>query len=169
MIAGLPSFTTMSGTKPLGFVSLHVHLCLPLPNPNLLTLQTTLDPELAMKLKFLPLIAVLATPFVTTTASAGDQIAESICSYIAANDKNSLRKTLSDSRMRLKNVYDGVACDGLPMIRFAIKHNAADTAEFIIKQLPGSQIAKMGDAEWAASNGFAQSPVIEALKARSSS
>ncbi|WP_306521158.1 DUF3718 domain-containing protein [Rheinheimera sp.] len=122
-----------------------------------------------MKLKFLPLIAVFATPFVTTTATAGDQVAESLCSYIAANDKNNLRKTLSDSRLRLKNVYDGVTCDGLPMIRFAIKHNAADTAEFIIKQLPGSFIAKMGDAEWAASNGFASSPVIETLKARSSS
>ncbi|MCT6698956.1 DUF3718 domain-containing protein [Rheinheimera sp. 4Y26] len=122
-----------------------------------------------MKLKFLPLIAVLVTPFVTTTAAANDQVAQSLCSYIQADDKNNLRKTLSDSRLRLKNVYDGVACDGLPMIRFAIKHNAADTAEFIIKQLPGSQIVKMADAEWAASNGFAQSPIIETLKARSSS
>lgn len=122
-----------------------------------------------MKMKFLPLIAVLATQFFATSASANDQVAESICAYIAANDKNSLRKTLSDSRIRIKNVYDGVSCDGLPMIRFAIKNNAADAAEFIIKQLPGSFVAKMGDSEWAASNGFAASPILEAIKARSAS
>ena len=122
-----------------------------------------------MKLKFLPLIAVFATPFFATSASANDQVAESICAYIAANDKNSLRKTLSDSRIRIKNVYDGVSCDGLPMIRFAIKNNAADAAEFIIKQLPGSVVGKMGDSEWAASNGFGASPIINAIKERSAS
>ena len=122
-----------------------------------------------MKLKFLSLIAVFTAPLFTTSVSANDQLAQSFCSYVASNDKNNLRKTLSESRMRLKNVYDGIACDGLPMIRFAIKHNAGDVAEFIIKQLPGSQIVKMADAEWAASNGFAQSPIIETLKARSSS
>jgi hypothetical protein len=54
-------------------------------------------------------------------------------------------------------------------VRHAIKHNAADTAEFIIKQLPGSQVAKSGDVEWATSNGFAASPILEAIKARSAS
>ena len=122
-----------------------------------------------MKLKLLPLIAVFATPFFATSASANEQVAQSICSYIAANDKNSLRKTLSDSRIRIKNVYDGIQCDGLPMIRFAIKHNAADAAEFIVKQLPGSQVSKSGDVEWAQSNGFAASPIIETIKARSAS
>ena len=122
-----------------------------------------------MKLKLLSLIAVFVTPLFATSASANEQVAQSICSYIAANDKNSLRKTLSDSRIRIKNVYDGVSCDGLPMIRFAIKNNASDAAEFIIKQLPGSFVAKMGDSEWAASNGFAASPILEAIKARSAS
>ncbi len=122
-----------------------------------------------MTLKFLPLIAVFTAPLFTTSVSANDQLAQSFCSYVASNDKNNLRKTLSESRLRLKNVYDGIACDGLPMIRFAIKHNAGDVAEFIIKQLPGSQVAKMGDAEWAASNGFAASPIIETIKARSAS
>lgn len=122
-----------------------------------------------MTFKLLPLIAVIVTPLFASSASANDQIAQSICSYIAANDKNSLRKTFSDSRIRIKNVYDGVTCDGLPMIRFAIKNNAADAAEFIIKQLPGSQVAKMGDTEWASSNGFAASPILEAIKARSAS
>jgi hypothetical protein len=120
--------------------------------------------------KLFALVATVTVPMlVTAPAQANDQIAQSICSYIAANDKNSLRKTLSDSKIRIKNVYDGVSCDGLPMVRFAIKHNAAETGEFIVKQLPSSQVASSGDIEWAQSNGFASSAVIEAIKARSAS
>ncbi|RVT47843.1 DUF3718 domain-containing protein [Rheinheimera sediminis] len=122
-----------------------------------------------MKFKFVALITIAAAQFVVPTASANEQMVQSICSYVADNNKNNLRKTLSDNRMRLKNVYDGIMCDGLPLVRHAIKHNAADTAEFIIKQLPGSQVAASGDLEWAASNGFAASPILEAIKARSAS
>jgi len=123
-----------------------------------------------MNFKTLTLIATVVTPlFVIAPASANDQIAQSLCSYVAANDKNSIRKTLSDSKIRIKNVYEGIQCDGLPMIRFAIKHNAGDAAEFIVKQLPGSQVAKSGDVEWAQSNGFAASPILETIKARSAS
>lgn len=123
-----------------------------------------------MNFKALSVIAVVVSPlFAITPASADDQIAQSLCAYVAANDKNSIRKTLSDNRMRIKNVYDGIQCDGLPLIRFAIKNNATDAAEFIVKQLPGSQVAASGDIEWAQSNGFASSPIIEAIKARSAS
>ena len=123
-----------------------------------------------MNFKALSVITVVVSPlFAITPASADDQIAQSLCAYVAANDKNSIRKTLSDNRMRIKNVYDGIQCDGLPLIRFAIKNNATDAAEFIVKQLPGSQVAASGDVEWAQSNGFASSPIIEAIKARSAS
>ncbi len=123
-----------------------------------------------MNFKALSVIAVVVSPlFAITPASADEQIAQSLCSYVAANDKNSIRKTLSDNRMRIKNVYDGIQCDGLPLIRFAIKNNAADAAEFIVKQLPGSQVAASGDVEWAQNNGFASSPIIETIKARSAS
>jgi hypothetical protein len=123
-----------------------------------------------MNFKSLSLIAVVVSPlFAAAPASANDQIAQSLCSYVAANDKNSIRKTLSDNRLRIKNVYDGIQCDGLPLIRFAIKNNAADAAEFLVKQLPSSHAAGSGDVEWAQSNGFAASPVLEALKARAAS
>lgn len=122
-----------------------------------------------MKFKFVALIAIAAVQFVAPAASANDQMVQSICAYVADNNKNDLRKALSDNRMRLKNVYDGITCAGLPLVRHAIKHNAAETAEFIIKQLPGSQVAKSGDLEWATSNGFAASPILDAIKARSAS
>jgi hypothetical protein len=119
-------------------------------------------------------IAALATFFaasslVSTSVIANDQLALSICSYVAADNKNSLRKTLSDNRLRLRNVYDGIICDGLPLVRHAIKNNAVDAASFIISQLPGSQVAAAGDVEWAQSNGFAGSAIIGAIQERSAS
>lgn len=168
MTAELPSFND---------VSPHCYFCVtacwvvPMPFQDHFCCinNNFLDWKLAMSLKSLPLIAILTAPFFISPASANDKLVQSFCSYIAANDKNNLRKILSENRLRLKNVYDGITCNGLPMIRFAIKHNAGDAAEFIIKQLPGSQISSMGDAEWAANNGFASSSIIETLKARSAS
>ena len=123
-----------------------------------------------MKAKLFSVVAIAAvTSFISTPAAANDQLAQSICSYVAADNKNNLRKTLSDNRLRLRNVYDGIVCDGLPLVRHAIKHNAADTADFIIKQLPGSQVAASGDVEWAQSNGFGSSVIIDAIKERSAS
>lgn len=123
-----------------------------------------------MKTKLIALATVFAaTSFISTPVAADDQLAQSICSYVAADSKNNLRKTLSDNRLRLRNVYEGIVCDGLPLVRHAIKHNAADTASFIISQLPGSQVAASGDIEWANSNGFSSSPIIAAIKERSAS
>lgn len=123
-----------------------------------------------MNFKFAALTAAfIASSFVSTPVLADDQLAFSICSYVAADNKNSLRKTLSDNRLRLRNVYEGIVCDGLPLVRHAIKNNAVDTASFIISQLPGSQVASAGDVEWAQSNGFASSAIIGAIKERSSS
>ena len=120
-----------------------------------------------MKVKVITLAAVLAsTAFISTPVVANDQLAQSICSYVAADSRNNLRKTLSDNRLRLSNIYSGISCDGLPLIRFAIKSGANDTADFIIKQLPSSVVAASGDVDWAKSNGFADSPVIESLIAR---
>lgn len=123
-----------------------------------------------MKAKLLSLVTVIATTsFISAPVVADDQLALSICSYVAADNKNNLRKTLSDNRLRLRNVYDGIVCDGLPLVRHAIKHNAADAAGFIISQLPGSQVAASGDVEWANSNGFGSSAIINAIKERSAS
>lgn len=120
-----------------------------------------------MKFNVLTLAAVIAsTAFISTPVAANDQLAQSICAYVAADSRNNLRKTLSDNRLRLSNVYGNIVCDGLPLVRYAIQNGANDTADFIIKQLPGSVVAASGDVEWARSNGFADSPVIESLIAR---
>ncbi len=96
---------------------------------------------------------------------AQEQLAASMCDYVKADDKNRFRKLLSDNRLRLRNIYDGVVCDGMSLVRFAVKNNAAGAGEFIIKQLPAAQISASGDIAWAESNA-AGSPLIAILKER---
>lgn len=110
--------------------------------------------------------AVTLTLVAAPAAVADDQLAASMCDYVAADDKNRLRKVLSDYRLRLRNIYDGVVCNGESLIRHAFKSNANDVGEFIVKQLPGSAVAGSGDIAWAEGNGFAASPLLAVLKER---
>jgi hypothetical protein len=110
--------------------------------------------------------AVTLSLLVAPVTLADDQLAASMCDYVAADDKNRLRKVLSDYRLRLRNIYDGVVCNGDNLIRHSFKSNAADVGEFIAKQLPGSAIGGSGDIEWAEANGFAASPLLAVLKSR---
>ena len=102
---------------------------------------------------------------VTPAAYADQQLAASMCDYVKADDKNRFRKLLSDNRLRLRNIYDGVMCDGNSMIRHAVINKAAGAGEFIIKQLPAAQITASGDIGWAESN-HAGSALIAVLKER---
>jgi hypothetical protein len=113
--------------------------------------------------------AVTLSLLVAPAAVADDQLAASMCDYVAADDKNRLRKVLSDYRLRLRNIYDGVVCNGQSLIRHSFTSNAADVGEFIAKQLPGSAIVDSGDIQWAEANGFAASPLLAVLKERAGS
>ena len=97
-----------------------------------------------------------------------EQLAASMCDYVKADDKNRLRKILSDNRLRLRNIYDGVMCNGTSLIRFAVANNAVGAGEFIVKQLPATQITASGDIAWAEAN-HAGSPLIAILKERAGS
>ncbi|WP_240220001.1 DUF3718 domain-containing protein [Rheinheimera hassiensis] len=111
-------------------------------------------------------VALSVAALVSPGAVADDQLAASMCDYVAADDKNRLRKVLSDYRLRLRNIYDGVVCNGESLVRHAFKSNAADVGEFIVKQLPGSAVGASGDIAWAEANGFSASPLLAVLKSR---
>lgn len=102
---------------------------------------------------------------VSPVAHADQQLAASMCDYVKADDKNRFRKLLSDNRLRLRNIYDGVMCNGHTLVRFSIVSNAAGAGEFIIKQLPAALISSSGDIAWAEAN-HSGSALIAVLKER---
>ncbi|ATC97845.1 MULTISPECIES: DUF3718 domain-containing protein [Pseudoalteromonas] len=100
------------------------------------------------------------------TVNANEQLAASICDYVAADDKSRIRKKLKESRVKLRNIYAGISCGGNNLIRHAIVSGADGVGEYIVKQLPKSDLAAGGDVAWADANGHSSSAVIAALKDR---
>lgn len=124
-------------------------------------------------MKLLPSIVcgtfVVGALLLAPTVSADQQLAASMCDYVAADDRNRFRKVLSDYRLRLRNIYDGVICNGDSLVRHAFRSEANDVGEFIIRQLPGSQLVDSGDVEWAEANGFGATELFSSLQDRAGS
>jgi hypothetical protein len=102
---------------------------------------------------------------VTKSADIGAVLA-GICDNVTADNKGRFRKKLKEAGVKLRNIYDGISCGGDNLVRYSIKSGAVKTGEFIVKRLPASHFAGSGDAEWAAGNGFADSPVVKAIAER---
>ncbi|MFU2509860.1 DUF3718 domain-containing protein [Pseudoalteromonas sp. ASV78] len=104
--------------------------------------------------------------FFSAPVKADDQLAISICEYIAADDKNRLRDKLKTSRVKIRNIYDAVLCNGNNLLRHAIASNATDAGEYVVKNLSKSSLEDGADIAWAESNGHAGSALIPIIKDR---
>lgn len=115
------------------------------------------------------LSVIVAVGFTASSAVMADTsnqtLAEALCAYTKMNDKNAFRKMMTDNRLRLRNIYSAVVCDGSSLIRFAIQSNSNETAEFLIKQMPSSFIGDSGDIQWTEQN-YPSSQVLSILKGR---
>lgn len=127
-------------------------------------------------MKLLPLavvVAALSSTTITTPvqAAGGDQLIATICNYVDANDKSRLRKQLKEGRLKLKNIYSKVSCNGNSLLRAAMMSDSNKVGEFIVKKLPKSTLTSPeADGQtiydWAQSNGKGGSPIAAAIKAR---
>lgn len=121
-----------------------------------------------MKLSSLALVAILAFNVVigVKPAKANQQLVASICDYVATDQKSRLRKKLKESRVKLRNIYSSISCNGMSLIRFAVDKNSVDIGVFIVKKIPASKLSSFGDVAWAEANGHAGSEIIAKLKSR---
>lgn len=93
-------------------------------------------------------------------------IAQNLCTYVDGDDRLRMRQRLREDRVQLRRVYDGVLCNGLTLLQFAMQVGSDDIGEFIVSQLPGSMIESSGDLEWAESNGHGDSAIANAMRDR---
>ncbi|MDT3293966.1 DUF3718 domain-containing protein [Shewanella sp. SP2S2-6] len=127
-----------------------------------------------MRLMPVALAALIGLSYITvpTPAVAGvDPLVASICDYVKANDKNRLRKKLKESRVKLRQIYTGISCDGASLLRTAYGASANDAGEFVAKRLSVTELS-VAEADgmtiqaWAEANGHADSPITAAVKER---
>ncbi|CUS48255.1 MAG: protein of unknown function DUF3718 [Idiomarinaceae bacterium HL-53] len=108
---------------------------------------------------------------VQSTVQASNAIAESVCSAISADDRQRLRTILDNHNVRVRNIYDGVRCNGFSMIQFAITAEAAAVGEFLVRQLPARAIEEdtvngVSVLDWAEQSGYGDSAVLTIVRDR---
>ena len=129
-------------------------------------------------LKFAKTAALVLTASFGINATAHADVEEAlanICTIVTADDKSELRKKMrsvqSDYRLKLRDYYTGISCDGQSLIRTAIKSDAIEVGTLLVKKMPSRDL---GEPEqdgktlqaWINDNGFQDHAVSQALTER---
>lgn len=117
-------------------------------------------------------VLLLSSGMVTPVhALNSEQLVVNICTAVAANDKTRLRQKLRSASVRLRDIYEGIRCNGDTLLRFAIKSNASDAGSFVAGRLPVNKLkAPEFDGktvlQWADANGKKGSDIVAAINHR---
>lgn len=115
-----------------------------------------------MKTLLVPVITLL----LSAPSLADEQLFSSICGYVKDDNRNQLRKTLTDNKLNVRKIFDSLKCDNDNLLQFAVRNDAYESGTFIIKQMPAKTLAEFDYSSWANSNGFSASPLVNEISAR---
>jgi len=90
--------------------------------------------------KVLLITSLLASGVFIAPAAQADILSLRICEYVQANDKNRLRSFLKQNKLKIRNIYDGLCCNGDNLLIFAAKSKSLEVGEFIIGKLPAKKV-----------------------------
>jgi len=117
------------------------------------------------KLLIASTITVLTlTSVVSTPQAQAANIAQSICEYVAADDKKRMRSFLKTNKLKIRRIFDGIQCNGKNLLEFASTQGSVETGSLMISKLP----KKVVSANLANLQTGSQ-PLIDAANARVSS
>lgn len=97
---------------------------------------------------------------------AQEQWTTSLCEFTKSDDKNRVRKLLSDNKVNVRKIYDNVLCNQDSLIKFAMRSDAYEVGAFYVKQMPAKALVEEGLEAWAEANGMGASPLVNDIKAR---
>lgn len=86
-------------------------------------------------------------------------VAQTLCEYVASDDKKRLRKFLKSNKLKIRNVFKGIQCNGKDLLSFAASHNSVETGELMIKKLPKKEVK-------AIVGNLPAGPILDAANAR---
>ncbi len=109
----------------------------------------------ASRLRLLTLSCVLIGVF-NSPASAqvsmnsfGDDLALLFCSHVLTNDSNAFRNKLREHRLRIRDIYPRIRCNGQTMIQFAEQHGSTEIGLLIVHSVLHADLHQAGDLSWA--------------------
>lgn len=108
--------------------------------------------------------ALTITSVVSVPQAQAANIAQSICEYVASDDKKRMRSFLKANKLKVRSIFSGIQCNGKNLLEFAAVKGSVKTGSLMIKKLP----KKVVSANLAAFQSGSQ-PLIDAANARVSS
>jgi hypothetical protein len=91
---------------------------------------------IASTITILTLTSVVSTPKAQAT-----NIAQSICEYVAADDKKRMRSFLKMNKLKIRRIFDGIECNGQNLLEFASTSGSIETGSLMISKLPKSVVS----------------------------
>lgn len=104
------------------------------------------------------------TSIVSTPQAQAANIAQSICEYVAADDKKRMRSFLKTNKLKIRRIFEGIQCNGKNLLEFASTKGSVKTGSLMISKLPKNVVS----ANLAMLQTGSQ-PLIDAANARVSS
>jgi hypothetical protein len=122
-------------------------------------------------------LIIAATSLTISNAAHADvnEALANICTIVQADDKGELRKKMrrvqSDFKMKLRDYYSGVSCNGNSLIRTALVNNAVEVGTLLVKKMPSKDLqAPEADGKtlqaWIAEQGLQSNPSSTELNER---
>ena len=95
------------------------------------------------KLLIASTITVLTlTSVVSTPKAQAANIAQSICEYVAADDKKRMRSFLKTNKLKIRRIFDGIQCNGQNLLEFASTSGSVETGSLMIGKLPKKVVSE---------------------------
>lgn len=88
------------------------------------------------------LFSVSSSVSFTPVANASN-VAQTLCEYVSADDKKRLRSYLKTNKLKIRQIFDGVQCNGQNLLSFASSKNAVKTGTLMINKLPKAKVSKV--------------------------
>jgi hypothetical protein len=104
------------------------------------------------------------TSAVSAPKAQAANIAQSVCEYVAADDKKRMRTFLKTNKLKIRSIFKGIQCNGQNLLAFASSKGSVKTGSLMISKLP----KKVVSANLALLQAGSQ-PLIDAANERVSS
>ena len=85
--------------------------------------------------------ALTMTSIVSAPKAQAADIAQSICDYIAADDKRRMRSFLKSNKLKIRNIFTGIQCNGKNLLEFAATNGSVKTGTLMISKLPKQTVS----------------------------
>jgi len=86
--------------------------------------------------------ALLLTSVVTAPKVQAANIAQSVCEYVAADNKKRMRSFLKSNKLKIRNIFKGIQCNGQNLLEFAAANGSVKTGELMISKLPKKTVSE---------------------------